>query len=77
MYLHQLPRWVPAAVLAILLIAGLAVHGIGGAIALLGVALVLAWLALVSWPRLSPGGRAVRVLVTLLVVAAAAAQLRR
>jgi hypothetical protein len=76
-YLHQLPRWVPAVVLAVLLITGLAVHGIGGAIALIGVALVLGWLAGVSWPRLSPAGRAVRVLVIALVAAVAVAQIFR
>jgi hypothetical protein len=73
-YLHQLPRWLPAVVLAVLLIAGLAVHGIGGAIALIGVALVLGWLAVVSWPQLSPSGRVIRVLVVALVAGVAVAQ---
>jgi O-antigen ligase len=76
-YLHQLPRWVPPVVLAVLLIAGLAVHGIGGAIALIGVALVLAWLALVSWPQLSPAGRAVRTMVIALVIGVAVVQVIR
>jgi hypothetical protein len=73
-YLHQLPRWLPAVVLAVLLITGLAVHGIGGAIALIGVALVLGWLAVVSWPQLSPSGRVIRVLVVALVAGVAVAQ---
>jgi len=76
-YLHQLPRWLPPVLLAVLLIAGLAVHGAGGGIALIGVALVLAWLALVSWPRVSPAGRAVRVAVIVLVLCAAGEQILR
>jgi len=62
-YLHQLPRWLPAVALAVLLIAGLAVRGVGGGIALIGVALVLAWLAVISWPRLSAQGRLLRAVV--------------
>jgi hypothetical protein len=76
-YLHGLPRWVPPVVLAALLLTGLTVHGIGGGIALAGVALVLVWLAVVSWPSLSPAGRAVRVLVTALVIGAAVVQVVR
>jgi hypothetical protein len=73
-FLHQLPRPVLPVVALVLLVTGFTVHGIGGAIALLGVALVLAWLALVSWPRLSRGGRIGRTLVVAFVVAAAIAQ---
>ena len=76
-YLHQLPRWVPPVVLAALLLTGLTVHGIGGAIALAAVALVLVWLAVVSWPSLSPAGRVVRLLVTALVIGAAVVQVVR
>jgi hypothetical protein len=76
-YLHQLPRWVPPVVLAALLLTGLTVHGIGGAIALVAVALVLVWLAVVSWPSLSPAGRVVRLLVTALVIGAAVVQVVR
>ena len=47
LYLHQLPTWVAPLVLAVLLIAGLAVTGPGGAVALCGVAAVLGWLAAV------------------------------
>jgi hypothetical protein len=76
-YLHQLPRWIPPVVLGALLITGLAVHGIGGGIALVGVALVLVWLAVVSWPSLSPSGRVVRTLSIALVIGAAVAQVAR
>jgi hypothetical protein len=76
-YLHQLPRWVPPVVLAALLITGLTVHGIGGGIALVAVALVLVWLAVVSWPSLSPTGRVIRTAAIALVIAAAVVQVAR
>ena len=47
--------------LAALLIAGLAVPGWIGAVALVLVAAFLGWLAAVSWPRLTPSGRLLRV----------------
>jgi hypothetical protein len=76
-FLHQLPRWVPPAALAVLLVVGLAVHGVIGAIALIGVTLVLVWLALLSWPRLSRNGRAFRVVVIALVIAVVVLQILR
>jgi hypothetical protein len=57
MFLHQLPTWVAPLVLVVLLITGLAVKGPGGAVALVGVAAVLGWLATLSWPQLSATGR--------------------
>jgi hypothetical protein len=63
LWLHQLPAWLMPVLAAGLLVAGLAVHGVGGAIALCGLAVVLGWLAAVSWPRLSAQGRLMRVLV--------------
>ena len=59
--LHQLPVWVVPLLLAALLIAGLAVPGWIGAVALVLVAAFLGWLAAVSWPRLTPRGRLLRV----------------
>src|SRR5215467_1885621 len=59
--LHQLPVWVVPLLLAALLIAGLAVPGWIGAAALVLVAAFLGWLAAVSWPRLTPSGRLLRV----------------
>ena len=76
-YLHRLPRWVPLVVLAALVITGLAVHGAGGGIALAGVALVLLWLAVVSWPSQPPAGRLARALVIALVIGAAVVQITR
>jgi len=71
-YLRQLPAWVPPAVLIALLVAGLAVRGWPGAIALCLVAAFLAWLGFLSWPRLSAAGRLGRAagIVVLLGVAA-------
>lgn len=77
LFLHQLPTWVPPVVLAVLLVAGLAVKGPGGAVALCAVAAVLGWLASVSWPRLSASGRAGRVLAIAIVLAVAAYQATR
>jgi hypothetical protein len=48
-------------VLAALFILGLAVPGLIGAGALVLVAAFLGWLAAVSWPRLTPSGRLLRV----------------
>jgi hypothetical protein len=77
MYLHQLPRWLPPAVLVVLLALGLTVKGPVGAVALCGVAAVLGWLAAVSWPRLAVSGRAGRVLAVAVVLAVAGYQAAR
>jgi Family of unknown function (DUF6703) len=77
LYVHQLPRWVPPVVLVVLLVVGLAVRGPVGAIALLGVAAVLGWLAALSWPRLAASGQAGRVLVIAVLLAVAGYQAAR
>ena len=77
MYLYQLPAWVAPLVLVALLIAGLAVRGPGGAAALCGVAVVLGWLASLSWPQLSLAGRAGRILAVAVVLALAGLQASR
>jgi hypothetical protein len=77
MFLHQLPGWIAPLALLVLLIAGLAVRGPGGAVALCGVAAVLGWLAALSWPRLSAGGRMGRILAVALIVGLAAFQATR
>ena len=56
-YLRQLPAWVPPIVLAALLVAGLAVRGWIGAVALCVVAAFIGWLGYLSWPALSTPGR--------------------
>lgn len=71
LWLHQLPRWLLPVLAAGLLVTGFAVGGVGGALALAGLAVALGWLAAVSWPRLSAQGRMLRVLVIGAVVAIA------
>jgi hypothetical protein len=77
LFLRQLPSWALPLVLVVLLVTGLALHGIGAAVALVAVGLVLGWLAALSWPRLSPGGRLGRVAVVALVLVAAFIQATR
>jgi O-antigen ligase len=71
LWLHQLPRWLLPLLAAGLLVTGFAVGGAGGAAALCGLAVVLGWLAAVSWPRLSAHGRLLRVAAIGAVVAIA------
>ncbi len=73
-FLHQLPTWVAPLVMVALLIAGLAAKGPAGGAALCGVAVVLGWLASLSWPQLSPVGRLGRVLAVAMVLALAGLQ---
>ena len=77
LYLHQMPAWIAPLVLVVLLIAGLAIRGPGGAVALCGVAVVLGWLASISWPRLSASGRLGRILAVALMLAVAGYQAGR
>jgi len=77
LYLHQLPRWVPPVVLAVLLVVGLAVKGPAGAAALCALAAALGWLAALSWPRLSAGGRVARLVTILVLVGVAGYQAAR
>jgi hypothetical protein len=77
LYLRGLPRWVPPVVLAALLVAGLAVRGWGGAVALCAIAGFLSWLAFLSWPRAATAGRAGRLAAVACVLALAAYQASR
>lgn len=65
------PRWVVPLLAAVLLVVGLAVSGLAGAVALLVVAALLGWLAALSWPVTDPQGRLLRVsaVVVILLVA--------
>jgi hypothetical protein len=76
-YLHQLPPWVVPVLMAGLLIAGLALRGPAGAVALFALAGVLGWLASLSWPRLSAGGRLGRITAVAVLLALAAFQATR
>lgn len=77
LFLHQLPTSVAPLVLVALLIAGLAIRGPVGAVALCGVAAVLGWLATLAWPRLSANGRLGRILAVAVVLAVAGYQASR
>jgi len=72
--LHQFPVWLVPVLLTVLLVTGLAVPGWIGAVALILVAGFLGWLAAVSWPRLAPGGRLLRVAAVACVLVAAGIQ---
>lgn len=64
--LHRMPRWVLPVVMGLLLAGGLFFHGALNWLgtAMLGiVVLVVLWLFVLSWPVLTPGGRAGRALV--------------
>lgn len=76
-YLRQLPPWLIPVVFAVLLFAGLTVRGPAGGILLVLAAAFLGWLAAVSWPRLTPLGRAGRGAVIALVLAGAVFQALR
>ncbi len=76
-FLYQLPAWLPPLLAVALLIAGLAVRGPAGAVALAAMAAVLAWLAFVSWPQASGGARLGRVLAIAAVLALAGWQASR
>ena len=62
----------PPIVLAALFVAGLALRGWAGAIALCAVAAFLGWLAYLSWPRLAGPGRLGRVVAVAFLLALAA-----
>jgi hypothetical protein len=75
--LRRLPRWALLLAVLALTLTGLFVAGPGGAAALLVVALLLAWLLALSWPRLPAGGRLARMAVLTAVLAVAGWQATR
>ena len=62
-YLRQLPPWTIPVLSAVLLVAGLAIKGPGGAAAIVLLLVFLGWLAYLSWPRLNTAGRLLRVII--------------
>lgn len=66
--LSRLPKVVPFLLMAGLLIGGLSVQGLLGAVLLLTVAAVLGALLYLSWPALEQGPRVLRSLVVAVVV---------
>lgn len=73
-YLHQLPRWVPLVVLPALLVAGLALPGVAGAVPLAALAFLL-WFTFMAAPTRSAAHRLVRLAVPLVLLAVAIAKL--
>jgi uncharacterized protein DUF6703 len=76
-WLHQQPVWLPPLVVALLLVVGLAVPGWLGAAAMVLVAAFLGWLAALSWPRLTQGGRLLRLAAVAGVLVVAVIQATR
>jgi hypothetical protein len=76
-YLRHLPRWLPPVAIAALFVGGLAVRGWGGALMLLVVTVFLAWLAVLSWPALTPPTRLLRVVALAALLALCAWQALR
>jgi hypothetical protein len=76
-FLYQLPVWLPPVLAVALLIGGLAVRGPAGAVALVVMAAVLAWLAFVSWPQAGGTGRVGRAVAIACVLALAGWQATR
>ena len=76
-FLHQMPRWALLVVVLGLLVSGFAVPGPIGAVFLLLVAILLGWLAYLSWPSINPSGRAGRVVALVCMVVIVVWQARR
>lgn len=69
--LHRMPRVVPFLLVAALLLAGLGLKGVAGALLLLVLAAFLGLLLLLSWPVLPANARLLRLATLALVVATA------
>ena len=69
--LARLPKIVPFALVLALVVAGLIIEGVIGALLLLLVAALLATLLFLAWPALLPAARGIRLLVVGLIVARA------
>ncbi len=76
-FLRQMPPWLIPVLFAVLVFGGLTVRGPAGGILLLLGAVFLGWLAAVSWPRLTPAGRAGRGAVVAVILAGAVFQALR
>ena len=76
-FLTQLPRWVLLLIVLGLLVSGFAVPGLIGAVCLLLVAILLGWLAYLSWPSINTSGRAGRVVALVCMIVIVVWQARR
>lgn len=73
--IHRMPRWLLAAVLAVLLLLGLLLPTSWAGLFLLLVAAFLGWLLALSWPLLDGRGRLIRAAAVLVVLAGGVARL--
>lgn len=73
--LRRAPRWLVPLLPLALLLAGLAAPASVGGPALLALAVILGWLAFLSWPSLGHAGRLLRALALSLVLALAVLRL--
>ena len=71
--LTSMPRWLVGVLPAVLLLSGLLAPPPWGTITLGSVTLFLAWLLVLSWPRLAGRSRTIRTFVVLLLAAATGA----
>jgi hypothetical protein len=67
-WLATRPRWLPFLVVLVLLLGGLFAPAPIAAVLLVVLAVLLAWLTYLAWPKLDPTGRLTRLLVLALVV---------
>jgi len=75
--LAGVPRWLVLVVTLVLVISGLLLPGVAGAVILLAVGVLAGWLFVLSWPALGAGARAARILILLLVVLDAGIKIAR
>lgn len=75
--MNRLPRWLLPVLLAILLVTGLAISGLLGAVLLLVLVLFLAWLVFLSWPVLPATTRIIRLVIVVAILGAAVLQATR
>jgi uncharacterized membrane protein len=76
LWLNSRPRWLLGVILIAVTLGGLLIPGVVGSLLLLVLAVFLAWLAAMSWPRVDAAGRLLRVLAIALVVGAAVMHLQ-
>jgi hypothetical protein len=73
--LHRMPTWLVPALLAVLLIAGLALPWRASGLLLLVIAAFLTWLLALSWPITAWSGRLIRLIAVVAVVGVAVVRL--
>ena len=64
----QVPKWVPPAVMVVLLLTGFVVTNWLGGVAVLPVLAFIVWLAYLSWPSLKVSGKLLRVAMSTFLV---------